>query len=309
MPLLDVIVGYDCNLYCDYCTISPSMRLRSLSGGAIASELRRGRQDGFDRVSFTGGEPTIRADLLPLIRRATAEGYRHVKVQTNGLLLAEPANVDRLLDAGVDRVHLSIHTHRADRYEGLVRRGGTYGSMVSALETLAGRDVELVADVILKTDTVDDLPEAIVWLHERGVRRVDLWFVSLTDHNASNVASMPRMTDVVPILQRALSSEQAKQMQIRSLHIPRCLLGDLHPFAYDPAAQGVRVVTPDATFDLSISKLTGHVHLPACKGCTFESVCPGIRQDYLDHCGDEEFAAARGQPPSLGPRVALPVVD
>jgi cyclic pyranopterin phosphate synthase len=308
MPLLDVIVGYDCNLYCDYCTISPAMRQRSLSAPAIVAELRRGRRDGYQRVSFTGGEPTIRADLLPLIREARALGYDHVKVQTNGLLLAEPANLDRLLGAGVDRVHLSIHTHRVDRYDALVRRAGAYEAMVSAVESLAERDVDFVADVILKTDTFEDLPDAIAWLQQRGVRKVDLWFVSLTDHNADNLESMPKMTEVVPTLRRALSSPSAQAMEIRSLHIPRCLLGDLHPYAFDPAAQGVRVVTPDATFDLAISKLTGHLHVPACRGCRFESACPGIRDDYLARYGDEEFARARGQTPSISPRAKLPVV-
>ena len=307
MPLLDVIVGYDCNLYCDYCTISPEMRQRSLSTPAIAAALREGRRAGYERVSFTGGEPTIRADLLPLIREARRLGYTDVKVQTNGLLLAEPSNLDRLLAAGVDRVHLSIHTHRADRYETLVRRAGTYPAMVAALEDLAGRDVELVADVILKADTFADLPDAVSWLHERGVVRVDLWFVSLTDHNAENIESMPRMTEVVPILADALQRARALQMEVRSLHIPRCLLGEDHPHAFDPAAQGVRVVTPEATFDLSLSKLTGHLHVPACSGCRFEAICPGIREDYLARYGDAEFATARGQPPQVPPRTKLPL--
>ena len=70
MALLDVILGYDCNVFCDYCTITPGMRTRSLPAAAVAAELARGAADGFDAVSFTGGEPTIRPDLLPLIRSA-----------------------------------------------------------------------------------------------------------------------------------------------------------------------------------------------------------------------------------------------
>ncbi|MBV1858332.1 MAG: radical SAM protein, partial [Nannocystaceae bacterium] len=68
--LLDIILGYDCNVACTYCTITEVMRARALPAPAIAAELSRGRGEGFDKVSFTGGEPTIRADLLPLVRRA-----------------------------------------------------------------------------------------------------------------------------------------------------------------------------------------------------------------------------------------------
>jgi cyclic pyranopterin phosphate synthase len=303
VPLLDIIVGYDCNVYCDYCTITDAMRRRALTAGAIAAALAQGRADGYERVSFTGGEPTIRADLLPLLRRARALGFRDIKVQSNGLLLADPGNVDRLVAAGTTRVHISIHTHERDAYEALVRREGTYDAMVAALDGLAARDdVELVAEVILKADTYRRLPAALQWLQARGVAMADLWFVSLTDNNASNVASMPRMTEVVPVMREAFAWARAHGMRVRSLHVPRCLLHDDHPHAFDPAAEGVRVVTPDATFELGLSKLTGQLHVPACEGCEFRSRCPGLRQDYLDRYGDAEVANARGCEPSLLPR-------
>ena len=307
MSLLDIIVGYDCNLHCDYCTITPLMRRRALSGAEIAKAVTQGRADGYARVSFTGGEPTIRPDLVPMIRHARATGFRDIKLQSNGLLLGHPANTQRLVEAGTTLFHISIHTHEREAYESLVRREGTYDAMVASLDLLAAQDVELVADVILKRDTVPRLVDAIAWLHEHGVRNVDLWFVSLTDHNASNVESMPRMTDVVPTMRRAFAWARAHAMTVRSLHVPRCLLGDDHPHAFDPAAEGVRVVTPDATFELTLSQLTGQHHVPACDGCEFRSMCPGLRADYLEHYGDAEVAKARGLQPSLRPR-SLPVL-
>lgn len=296
MPgLLDVILGYDCNLACDYCTITPAMRLRALPPERVVAELRRGRRDGYDALSLTGGEPTIRRDLLGLLRAARALGYCDVKLQTNGLLLAVPGNLARLLAAGVTRVHLSIHTHRSDRYDAMVRREGSYASMVAGLDAVVASGVPLVVEVILDEDTYRELPDALAWLHDRGVRAADLWFVSLTDGNAANVASMPRMTEVTPVMARAFAFARAHGMQVRSLHVPRCLLGDDHPHAHDPGAARVRVVTPEATFELRHSRLTGQLHVPACEGCPWQTQCPGVREDYLQRYGDAEIAAARGQ--------------
>lgn len=302
--LLDIIMGYDCNVFCDYCTISPEMRQRSLSAAAIERELRAGRDHDYDRVSFTGGEPTIRGDLLPLVRRSAELGYEDIKVQTNGLLLASPENLARLLSAGVTRLHQSIHTHREDRYDRLVRRDGAYPLMVAALERMAQTDAAFIVDVILKRDTYRDLVDCIDWLAERGVREVHLWFVSLTDHNADNVDSMPRMTEVVPIMHDAFRRGDAHEMTLRSLHVPRCLLGpDYAARAYDPGMERVRVVTPEATFELRDSKLTGSRFVPACDGCEHRQVCPGIREDYVRHYGDAEFARARGMDPTVPPRL------
>ncbi|MEZ4382221.1 MAG: radical SAM protein [Nannocystaceae bacterium] len=305
--LLDVILGYDCNVACDYCTITPQMRRRSLSAAQVVAALRHGRARAYDRVSFTGGEPTIRRDLIGLVRAAAKVGFADIKVQTNGLMLAEPANVRRLVDAGVTRIHLSIHTHDAAAYERLVRREGTYAAMVAGLDNALASGVEVVADVILKRDTLARLPAAIAWLGDRGVRNVDLWYVSLTDGNRDNLGSLPRMSEAMPPVRALLSEARRRGITARSLHIPRCLLGDDAAHAYDPGADRVMVVTPEATFELHESKLAGHVHVPACEGCEHRSYCPGIRPDYLEVFGDAEIAAARGQAPARAP-TRLPIV-
>nr|WP_276599237.1 radical SAM protein [Nannocystis sp. SCPEA4] len=304
--MLDMILGYDCNLWCDYCTIGPELRGRALSTATALASLRQGRAQGLDALSITGGEPTIRPDLLAIVRAGRALGFADIKVQSNGLMYAHGDNLARLLAAGATRLHVSVHTHRADRYEDLVRRTGTYAAMVGGLERAVASGALLVVDLIIKRDTMADLPAAIEWLAGHGVRAVDLWYVSLTDANADNVASLPRMTTALPFITEALARGRARAMTLRSLHVPRCLLGQDHPHAWDPGADRVVVVTPEATFALKDSRLAGRVKVPACAGCPFEQVCPGVRPDYLAAFGDGEIAATRGQPPSRGP-TRLPI--
>ena len=299
--LLDVILGYECNLACDYCTITPEMRAREIDTAAVLGALRRGRSLDYDRVSFTGGEPTIRRDLLGLVRAADSLGYVDIKVQTNGLVLAREANMRRLVEAGCTRIHLSIHTHGAERYERLVRREGTYGAMVAGLRNALASGLEVVVDVIMKADTYRELPAALTWLAGLGVANIDLWYVSLTDGNRENIDSLPQIRDVLPVLRRVLAEARRLGIVARSLHIPRCLLGEDRGHAYDPGADRVMVVTPEAIFELSESKLAGTVHVPACEGCEHREICPGIRPDYLEVYGDAEIAQVRGQAPTRPP--------
>ncbi|WAS98562.1 radical SAM protein [Nannocystis punicea] len=307
MPgLLDMILGYDCNLWCDYCTIGPELRGRALSTAHALASLRQGRAQGLDALSITGGEPTIRPDLLAIVRAGRALGFADIKVQSNGLMYAHGENLARLLAAGATRLHVSVHTHRAERYEQLVRRTGTYAAMVGGLQRAVASGVALVVDLIVKRDTMADLPAAIDWLAEQGVRAVDLWYVSLTDANAAHPESLPRMSEALPFMTEALARGRRQAMTLRSLHVPRCLLGQDHPHAWDPGADHVVVVTPEATFALKDSRLAGRVKVPACAGCPFEQVCPGVRPDYLAAFGDGEIAATRGQAPTRGP-TRLPI--
>lgn len=306
--LLDLVLDYDCNLACDYCTITPVMRERSLPTGAVVRQLRAARDEGFSRVSFTGGEPTIRRDLLPLVREARRLGYEDIKVQSNGLLYAEGANVDRLAEAGVTRWHVSIHTHRAEAYERMVRRAGTHALMERGLSRLVERGLDPVADQIVMRDTHPQLPAAVDWLADRGVRRSQLWLVSLTDGNAENVASLPPLRELLPSVRAAFDRADERAVDLRSLHLPHCLLGERKDRAIDPAAGGVRVVTPDAVLDLRDAKLTPRRYVAACEGCPERGVCPGVRPDYLERYGDVEIARARGVEARVAGAVHLPVI-
>lgn len=308
MPgLLDVILGYDCNLACDYCTITPTMRSRALAPAAIVDALREGRRLDYDRVAFTGGEPTIRADLLALIKASSKLGYADIKLQSNGLLFSA-ANVERLVAAGVTRFHVSIHTHEPAAYDALVRREHAHALMEQGLRNVVASGQHVVVDVIVKHDTFRRLPDAIDWIAAREVPEIHVWYVSLTDGNASNVASLPAMSEAVPFIREAFARARAHGIDIKSLHVPRCLLRDDWQHAWDPGAQRVMVVTPEATFELKQSRLAGQQQVPACAGCRFEELCPGVRPDYLARYGDGEIAAVRGQAATITGAMRLPII-
>jgi cyclic pyranopterin phosphate synthase len=320
--LLDVILLYDCNLACSFCTImadvgvkagvAESLRGRSLPAANVVRAMKADRARGFDAIAFTGGEPTLRADLLPLVRTARELGFSSVKLQSNGLVFATPANLERAIDAGVTRFHLSLHAHRDDRYDAIVRTPGRHAAMVRALDAMIARGLDLTLDVLVSRDTLPDLVASIDWLAARGVRKVELWMVSLTDANRDHLAMLPTYAEAVPVVREALAHARARGLVARSLHLPRCVLGDDHVHAYDPGAAldhggRVHVLSPDDDFELSASKLTPQIKVAACAGCEHERVCPGLRPDYLEVMGDREIARLRGQSSTLAPRRPRPL--
>lgn len=294
MALLDVVLGYDCNLACTYCTITDSMRRRALPADRIAREIDRAAAKGYRDIAFTGGEPTIREDLPALVRYARRRGFLHAKVASNGLRYAHAAYLDHLVSAGVDRFHVSMHASGEDAYDATVRRPGSYALRRAGVANLISRGLDPVADLILKEDTYRDLSPWIASLRAEGVRRFALWLVSLTDGNAGNVDQLPRITDIVPLLQGAFDGARAGGYEVVSLHVPRCFLGGYEDHVRHPGDDRVTVVTPDEVFELRDSRLGGGVKPPACAGCRWEGTCPGLRRDYLDRHGEGEVRAVPG---------------
>ena len=77
----------------------------------IRMMLRNAKKEypiGANAVQFTGGEPTLRDDLIEIIKIAKEEGYDHVQLNTDGIRLAfEPELVKKIREAGTNTLYLS----------------------------------------------------------------------------------------------------------------------------------------------------------------------------------------------------------
>jgi cyclic pyranopterin phosphate synthase len=77
---------------------------------------------GFDKIRLTGGEPTVRAHLVDIVRGiTTTPGIRSVSLTTNGMLLSKLA--DPLAAAGLGRVNVSIDTLNPAKFKRMTRGG------------------------------------------------------------------------------------------------------------------------------------------------------------------------------------------
>jgi GTP 3',8-cyclase len=77
---------------------------------------------GFDKFRLTGGEPTVRARIVDIVREMSSlPGVRSLSMTTNGLLLGKLAQP--LKDAGLDRVNISLDTLDPVRFKKVTRWG------------------------------------------------------------------------------------------------------------------------------------------------------------------------------------------
>ncbi|MEK6606752.1 MAG: GTP 3',8-cyclase MoaA [Myxococcota bacterium] len=115
-----------CNYRCAYCMPADGVALRPraelLSFEEIERVVRCFARMGVRRVRLTGGEPTVRRDVVELARRLAAlPGIDELCLTTNGHLLAELARP--LREAGVRSLNVSLDSLRADRFRAITRRG------------------------------------------------------------------------------------------------------------------------------------------------------------------------------------------
>lgn len=114
-----------CNLRCVYC-MPEDMTFRPNSAMMQDDELLRlvgvFARLGFDKIRLTGGEPTVRANVVEVVRRiAATPGIESLSMTTNGVLLEKLARP--LKAAGLQRVNVSLDTVDAERFHRITRWG------------------------------------------------------------------------------------------------------------------------------------------------------------------------------------------
>jgi len=114
-----------CNLRCIYCmpedqTFRPNADLMQDDEILLLTQLFASL--GFDKIRLTGGEPTVRAHVVDIVRNiASTSGIRSVSMTTNGLLLSRLAG--QLAEAGLQRVNVSLDTLNPEKFKRLTRWG------------------------------------------------------------------------------------------------------------------------------------------------------------------------------------------
>lgn len=283
-------MGYECNVQCDYCTITREMRGSNLDASAIAAALEQGAQEGLTEAAFGGGEPTIRKELPRLVKLARTLGYTTVKISSNGLMYAYPEYVDRLLAAGANLFHLALMGWNRAMYGRIMGREEYFDLVRAGVANLVSRDAVVVGDLILKNDTYAELPDTVEHWAELGIERFVLWLMSLTDRVRDAKEMLVPVSVMRPHLFDAFEIGRGRGIPVLSRHIPRCMLPGYHDHVWDVREDRVLIVTPESTFWLSQSRITANTHVEKCRACVVKGECMGIRRDYIENVGDHEVS-------------------
>ena len=112
--LTNLLATNRCDLRCSYCFMNAGASGRVYEPTLdeirqLLLQARNQRPIGSRALQITGGEPTIREDLLDIVYMAKELGFSHVQVNTNGIKLAEDPEYCRQLKEGmVNTVYMSF---------------------------------------------------------------------------------------------------------------------------------------------------------------------------------------------------------
>jgi cyclic pyranopterin phosphate synthase len=192
-----------CNLRCVYC-MPEEMKFRPraelMQDGELLQLLQLFTGLGFDKFRLTGGEPTVRANLVELVRGiAQTPGVHSLSMTTNGLLLKQLSVP--LAQAGLRRVNVSIDTLDPVKFKRLTRWGDVSDvwAGIQAAEAAGLLPMKLNA-VIVRGYNEDDVVElaGLTREHDWQMRFIEMMpFGDVAEFQQAQVVTGQEMRDKI----------------------------------------------------------------------------------------------------------------
>lgn len=192
-----------CNLRCIYCmpediVFRPNAEL--MQDDEVLLMVRLFVNLGFTKFRLTGGEPTIRANFLDLVRAIKqTPGVNDLSMTTNGVLLRRLAQP--LADAGLKRVNISLDTIDPDKFTDLTRWGKLLDVWdgIQAAEEAGLTPLKINAVIIKDYNESDIVPLArMTFEHPWQIRFIEMMpFAGATNFQLSQLVPASEMKELV----------------------------------------------------------------------------------------------------------------
>lgn len=296
---LDLKVGYACNNNCRFCVVAGRRGAPDRGLDELVSALRRARPQCSELV-LTGGEPTLRRDLVGLVAEARRLGFGRIQLQTNGRMASYTALARELARSGLTEAVVALHGAAAATHDGLVRARGAFGQARRGIAALVAAGVPVVVKTVVVRPNLAELARIAALAADAGASGYCAAFVH-AEGNAARAfdAMVPRMERAAPLMVAAARAAEGRGLDAHVEALPPCLLPGSEHLASELYLPPISVDAPEGIDpDAGATRVAeGKAKGPRCRSCRFGPVCEGVWREYPARFGWEEFV------PVPGPRV------
>jgi AdoMet-dependent heme synthase len=145
-----VEITHRCNLPCKHCYLPDHDDHGELSLEELSDLFDQLAEAGTLFLSLTGGEVCSRKDFLEIVDAAAARGFV-IKVLSNATMITDEV-AQRLADAGVIEVSVSVYGPTAEIHDAVTDLPGSFARTMAGIARLRARGIQVVMKTPLMID-------------------------------------------------------------------------------------------------------------------------------------------------------------
>lgn len=209
---MDLAVTYRCNNDCAHCYNARERNFPELKTDDWKQIMDKLWALGVPHIIFTGGEATLRDDLPELIRHAESNG-QITGLNTNARRLTDMGYLQRLVDAGLDHVQVTVESCDEQIHDEMMRTKGAFKQTIAGLKNALASKLYVMTNTTMLRSNVHKIPDTLDFLADLGVPTIGLNALIYSGHGLT-VGTGLRENELQPLLDVATQKTSARGQRL-----------------------------------------------------------------------------------------------
>jgi MoaA/NifB/PqqE/SkfB family radical SAM enzyme len=278
-------VNGHCNMSCAFCFVDRTAP--DFPADDLEREIERMWTWNKNHLVLSGGEPTLHPELPRLLTRGRSLGFRTIEIQTNGVKLAELPYAEQLVEAGLNKATISLHSVDSEHSDRITRLPRAFGRTIDGMHNLRRLGIETQVAHVLTKANYRELPAFVRFLgQEFPTGEGHLSICLAIAQGISDLVYdwvIPSFTEIKPFVRDALDYCLENDIGFGGMlgqgGYPPCMLDGELKYYLRALRHIYRSSDHSAQFYTS----------ERCRECSFDASCVGVRKAYIECYGDAEI--------------------
>lgn len=289
-PAIDIAVFPFCPNNCVFCTNRPTA-IKEAKFRDIVRLIRKAATEGKKQLELSAMEPTLYPKLPLLITQAKGCGFETIHLVTNGLRINDWKYLTNLIKRGVNKITLSLHSHRGDLEAKITQNRFIFKKKIQAIKNITrlqnkdNKELSFYINTVINNYNYRYLPEIIKFIAELGIKNHNIYFPHIVGNAFINFDKIvPYYKDVKKYLEAAEIEAIKYGINLSFANIPHCIIKKTQRLSfmshYKSASDGRDFIA--VGFYKKIKR-------NQCRQCVYFNSCEGVYERYIKLRGWDEF--------------------
>lgn len=282
-------LGYECNHNCVHCSVvcDDGQVYNNTTKNRFSTQEVKNIVDTIPfmkNVCFSGGEPTIRQDILEIISYSRKN---HITNIFTNMARFSDKNFTQEAAKYLDSIQGSFHSYNEQIFDNITQRDGSYKQVVKGLENILQENVYIMIVCVINNLNIFTIYDTIKFLRNIVPNiRIHLTAPRLMDNTWFKRDLMPKYDHIKKILPQILDDFQ----DIVTLgYMPFCCISPSkrYELCFNLSDNNIwnKIIMPEHNGKILSMKETEKgqkVKVSRCKECLMNSKCDGIYKEYVE---------------------------
>lgn len=280
-------LGLICNQKCLFCTVANDGE-KTISTKDAKEKIALLAAKGVNRITLTGGEPTIRSDLVELFKYSTKLGIGLINLQTNGMELSKIDYLTKLKNAGLTSALVALHSHRKDVSNILTQSNG-YHNTVEAIKNIVKLDIKLAISHVVNSLNYRELLEFAKFSRDIAIgSHIYFGFIRPNGRTQENTRLVPKLSDVEFYLIQVMEFLKHNNITFSVEGIPLCYMNGFEKYSEETQRmlrEPQMYVGSGKSEHSDLHKFINtnlKIKSKNCKICHLNEYCVGVWKEYAE---------------------------